>query len=147
MTRVSFSHHQCSVAQCLSSVGDIWSFLIIRDAMAGISRYSDFEKSLGIAKNILKNRLNQLVENELMNKVEVGQTGSRFEYHLTQKGQDLFPVLVAIYQWSEKWVDEDKRSPFSLCDSEGVPIGKMLVADASGKELKQEDILRLQSKG
>jgi len=115
--------------------------------MAGISRYSDFEKSLGIAKNILKNRLNQLVENELMNKVEVGQTGSRFEYHLTQKGQDLFPVLVAIYQWSEKWVDEDKRSPFSLCDSEGVPIGKMLVADASGKELKQEDILRLQSKG
>ncbi|MCL6417805.1 helix-turn-helix transcriptional regulator [Aestuariirhabdus sp. Z084] len=142
MTRVNFSHQQCSIAQCLSAVGDVWSFLIIRDAMAGKTRFSDFEKSLGIAKNILRNRLCQLVENEVMQKVEVGKRGSRYEYQLSQKGKDLFPIMVTIYQWAENWVDEEKRSAFLLTDQKGNPINKLSVIDEYGNDLTYEKVIR-----
>ena len=112
--------------------------------MAAYTRYSEFEKSLGIAKNILRNRLTLLVENGLMKKVEVGQHGTRFEYHLTEKGRDLFPVMVAFFQWSDKWIPEKKRSQFALCDAKHQqPISELAINDIDGKRLGVEDIVRI----
>ncbi|WP_035479472.1 winged helix-turn-helix transcriptional regulator [Aliagarivorans marinus] len=143
MTRVNFSQFNCSVAQCLAQVGDNWSFLIIRDAMAGVRRFSDFERSMGIAKNILRNRLSQLVESGILEKIEVGQHGSRQEYQLTNKGRDLFPVLVALWQWSENWVPSAQRSPYQFFNQQtGSPLAKVSASDQDGDEIGLHNIGR-----
>ena len=93
----------CSVARALSDVGDWWSLLIVRQAMYGTRRYSDFRDQLGIARNILVDRLAKLVDNGIFKKVDVGAHGQRYEYRLTDKGKDLFTVLVALRQWGDRW--------------------------------------------
>ena len=97
----------CPVARALNDVGDWWSLLIVRQAMYGTRRYGDFQKQLGIAKNILCDRLTRLVDNDVLKKVDIGEHGQRFEYRLTEKGKDLFPVLVALRQWGDKWNREE----------------------------------------
>lgn len=136
MARTDFSSLDCSVAQCLASVGDTWSFLIIRDAMFGVRRFSDFERSLDIAKNILRNRLASLVEQDILVKVDVGEHGPRFEYELTEKGRDLFPVMIALRQWADRWVDPTERQILVMKDkAKGEPIPYMAVRDTEGSPL------------
>ena len=85
----------CSIAQTLESVGSWWSLLIVRDAMMGARRFKDFERSLGISKNTLTNRLNDLVRNGILKRVSASD-GTRYEeYVLTPAGLDLAPVLIA----------------------------------------------------
>lgn len=103
MARKRFDDSNCSVARALNEVGDWWSLLIVLHAMYGTRRFVDFQQQLGIAKNILCDRLTKLVDNEVLRKVDVGEHGSRFEYRLTEKGRDLFPVVVALRQWGDKW--------------------------------------------
>jgi len=103
MARKRFDDSSCSVARALNEVGDWWSLLIVLHAMYGTRRFVDFQQQLGIAKNILCDRLACLVDNDVLRKVDVGEHGSRFEYRLTEKGRDLFPVVVALRQWGDKW--------------------------------------------
>ena len=103
MARKRFDDSSCSVARALNEVGDWWSLLIVLHAMYGTRRFVDFQQELGIAKNILCDRLARLVDNEVLRKVDVGEHGSRFEYRLTEKGRDLFPVVIALRQWGDKW--------------------------------------------
>ncbi len=136
MARTDFSSLDCSVAQCLASVGDTWSFLIIRDAMFGVRRFSDFERSLNIAKNILRNRLASLVEEDILEKVDVGEHGPRYEYVLSEKGRDLFPVIIALRQWADRWVDPTERQALVMKDkAKGEPIPYMAVRDTEGNAL------------
>ncbi len=102
----------CSIARGLSIFGDRWTLLIIRDAFRRIRRFSEFQKSLGITRHRLSDRLNRLVEAEVLTKVLYDERMSRYEYHLTEKGMDLYPVLMAVVQWGDKW----------LCDGDGAPI-------------------------
>lgn len=88
----------CPVARALDVVGDWWTLLIIRDAYAGVTRFGDFQKRLGVAKNILATRLKDMVEQGLLQTSEVG---ARSEYQLTDKGRALMPVLVTLAQWGE----------------------------------------------
>lgn len=141
MARKDFSKVDCSVARCLDAVGDIWAFLIVRDAMFGITRYSDFQRSLGIAKNILRDRLEALVEQEILRKVDAGEHGPRFEYKLTEKGRDLFPVMVALRQWSDKWVEPEARNILIMTDrAKQQPLPYMRVLDGEGNPLTLHDI-------
>ena len=141
MARKDFSKVDCSVARCLDAVGDIWAFLIVRDAMFGITRYSDFQRSLGIAKNILRDRLEALVEQEILRKVDAGEHGPRFEYKLTEKGRDLFPVMVALRQWSDKWVEPEARNILIMKDrAKQQPLPYMQVLDSEGNRLTLHDI-------
>ena len=129
------------MARCLDAVGDIWAFLIVRDAMFGITRYSDFQRSLGIAKNILRDRLEALVEQEILRKVDAGEHGPRFEYKLTEKGRDLFPVMVALRQWSDKWVEPEARNILIMTDrAKQQPLPYMQVLDGEGNPLTLHDI-------
>ena len=101
--RTSFKDVTCSVAQCLDVVGEWWSLLIVRDAMLGVTRFDDFQARLGISRNILAQRLDHLVEAEILKRVPYCDHPPRSEYRLTAKGRDLWHVLMAMRQWGDRW--------------------------------------------
>jgi DNA-binding HxlR family transcriptional regulator len=92
----------CSVAQALQIIGERWTWLIIRDAFLGLTKFLEFEQSLGIARNVLTDRLNRLVEEEIFERVQYQERPARYEYRLTQKGSDLFTELNALRQWGDQ---------------------------------------------
>ena len=142
MARKRFDDSSCSVARALNEVGDWWSLLIVLHAMYGTRRFVDFQQQLGIAKNILCDRLAKLVDNEVLRKEDVGEHGSRFEYRLTEKGRDLFPVVVALRQWGDKWNTAPDGQPLDLRDREtGQPIKAVTVQNAEGEPLSIRDVL------
>lgn len=141
MARKRFDDSNCSVARALNEVGDWWSLLIVLQAMYGTRRFVDFQQELGIARNILCDRLARLVDNEVLRKVEVGEHGSRHEYRLTEKGRDLFPVVIALRQWGDKWNPSPEQGPLDLRDREtGQLIQQMQVQSAEGKPLTIRDV-------
>jgi DNA-binding HxlR family transcriptional regulator len=101
--RTSFEEMNCSVAQCLEVVGEWWSLLIVRDAFLGVSRFDDFQARLGISRNILNHRLNRLVDNGIFERVPYQDHPPRAEYRLTEKGRDLWHVVMAMRQWGDRW--------------------------------------------
>ena len=103
MQRTSFEGVNCSVARCLDVVGEWWSLLIVRDAFLGVTRFDDFQARLGISRNILTQRLNRLVDNEILTRVRYQDHPPRSEYRLTSKGRDLWSVVTAMRQWGDRW--------------------------------------------
>jgi DNA-binding HxlR family transcriptional regulator len=101
--RKSFADMHCSVAQCLEVVGEWWSMLILRDAFLGVSRFDRFQERLGISRNVLNQRLNHLVEAGVLAKVLYSDHPPRYDYRLTEKGRDLWPVLTAMRQWGDRY--------------------------------------------
>jgi DNA-binding HxlR family transcriptional regulator len=98
----------CSIARSLEVVGERWSMIIIRDALfAGSTRYSDFQRTLGIATNILKDRLDGFVEAGIMRRHRYSEQPELYEYLLTEKGRDLAPALIALTQWGDRWAAPD----------------------------------------
>ena len=142
MGRKRFADMNCGIAQALEALGDWWTLLIVRDAFFGVRRFGDFEASLGIAKNILSDRLAHLVEHEIFQKVDVGDSGQRFEYRLTAKGEALLPVLTALREWSDEWVFGRGNEPVIVRDRRtGRRLPKLRVTDAEGHELSRRDLL------
>ncbi len=141
MKRKSLEEFNCSWAQTAEAIGDRWSIMIVRDAFYGVSTFSAFEKNLGISKNILTARLEHLVSHEILEKVPASADSPRLAYVLTEKGKALFPVIVAMGQWSDKWVFGYGNEPVVLSDSaSGDPIIPVTVNSSDGRELKFEDI-------
>ncbi|MFW2778936.1 winged helix-turn-helix transcriptional regulator, partial [Acinetobacter baumannii] len=89
----------CPVARCVNLIGDRWSLLIVRDAFDGMRRFGDFQRSLGVARNILSDRLKKLVEAGVLEMQDASDGTAYQEYVLTTKGESLFPVIVALRQW------------------------------------------------
>jgi DNA-binding HxlR family transcriptional regulator len=102
--RTSLKGDYCPSARTLDVIGDWWSLLIVRDAFDGLTRFGEFQKSLGIAKNILSDRLRTLTERGILKVVPSPDGGAHQEYHLTAMGRDLFPVMVALRQWGEQYL-------------------------------------------
>ena len=107
MQRTSFEDVNCSVAQCLEVVGEWWSLLIVRDALLGVRRFDDFQARIGISRNILNQRLSHLVDNGVLKRVQYQDHPARSEYRLTDKGRDLWHVVMAIGQWGDRWAAPD----------------------------------------
>ena len=103
MERKSFADMACSVAQCLEVVGEWWSMLIVRDAFLGVTRFDEFQRRLGISRNVLNQRLAKLVDAGVLTKVAYSQHPPRYDYRLTDKGRDLWPVLTAMRQWGDAY--------------------------------------------
>ena len=101
----------CSVGRSLAIFGDRWTLMIIRDAFMGSSRFSQFERSLGIPKHRLSDRLNRLVEADILMKVAPKKESTRHVYRLTEKGLDLMPVLLAISLWGDKHASDEDGPP------------------------------------
>ena len=99
--RKSHKGDYCPSARSLDVIGDWWSLLIVRDAFDGLTRFSEFQRSLGIARNILATRLRALTERGILETVPAAE-GARQEYRLTDRGRDLFPVMVALRQFGER---------------------------------------------
>jgi DNA-binding HxlR family transcriptional regulator len=107
MERKSFSGMHCSVAQCLEVVGEWWTLLIVRDAFLGVTRFDEFQQRLGISRNVLNQRLGRLVEDGVLAKVPYSEHPPRFDYRLTERGRDLWPVIDAMRQWGDKHAAPD----------------------------------------
>jgi len=103
MERKSFAEMDCSVAQCLEIVGEWWSMLIVRDALLGVTRFEEFQRRLGISRNILQTRLATLVDGGVLMRVRYSEHPPRDEYRLTPKGRDLWPVINAMRQWGDQY--------------------------------------------
>src|SRR3984885_5749221 len=99
MKRTSFEAAECPIARSLDAIGDWWSLLIIRDAFLGKRRFGEFQKSLGLAKNILTVRLRALIDDGILQTAPASDGSAYQEYVLTPKGRGVFPVLVALRQW------------------------------------------------
>lgn len=141
MNTKSFSEMPCSIAQTLESVGSWWSLLIVRDAMMGARRFKDFERSLGISKNTLTNRLNDLVRNGILKRVSASD-GTRYEeYVLTPAGLDLAPVLIALAQWGDEWAAHPDGPTFAFHDAQtDETISRVWPRRGNGEKIKLRDL-------
>jgi DNA-binding HxlR family transcriptional regulator len=100
--RKSFAEMNCSVAQCLEVIGEWWSMLVVREAFLGVTRFDQFHERLGISRNVLNQRLSHLVEAGVLRRIPYSEHPLRFDYRLTDKGRDLWPVLTAMRQWGDR---------------------------------------------
>lgn len=105
--RTSFASMNCSIAQGLEVFGEWWTLLIVRDLMLGVTRFDDLTDRLGIARNVLTARLDTLVEHGIVERVAYQDRPARYDYRLTEKGRDLWPVLNALRQWGDRWAAPD----------------------------------------
>jgi DNA-binding HxlR family transcriptional regulator len=131
---------QCSIAAALESVGERWSFLILRGAFNGLQHFEEFQSTLGIARNILSNRLARLVESGILQRDPDPTDRRRVAYRLTDKGLDLLPVLLSLRQWGEKWVSGVPSNPVLVDRATRRQIAPMAVRDADGRMLTRDEL-------
>ena len=101
MLRRDYANQNCSIAATLELIGERWTILILRDLFLGVHRFEEIQRDLGIARNILQRRLSRLVEEGLVRRVPYQERPARFEYRLTRKGVDLWPVLISLQKWGD----------------------------------------------
>jgi DNA-binding HxlR family transcriptional regulator len=116
VTDASWDRSRCSVAGTLAVVGEKWSLLVLREAFLGVRRFADFQRNLGAPKAVLTDRLATLVDQGILRRVPYQAEGERqrHEYRLTEKGIDLYPTLVALMQWGDKYLSDDGVPPLAL---------------------------------
>jgi DNA-binding HxlR family transcriptional regulator len=107
MLRNDYDGQNCSIARALEIVGERWTLLIVRDAFLGLRRFEQFQKSLGIARNVLTDRLGRLVEEGILDRIRYSERPERYEYRLTPKGRDLAVTLAGLRQWGDKYLSEE----------------------------------------
>lgn len=128
------------MARATDIVGDRWSLLIVRDAFDGIARFSEFQRSLGLAKNILASRLRDLVAAGVLETVPAKDGSSYHEYALTDRGRELFTLIVALRQWGEEHLFEPEEPHSVLLDSKDErPMRKLEVTGADGRPVSPSD--------
>jgi DNA-binding HxlR family transcriptional regulator len=141
MRRTSFEKANCPAARSLDAVGDWWSLLIVRESLAGVRRFGDFQKSLGLAKNILTQRLKRLVELGILDTVPAADGSAYREYVLTSKGEGLLTVIVALRQWGGDHCFEPGETFRSLVDSQTrKPVARLQVSAQDGRPLQPGDL-------
>ena len=132
--RTSFEHDDCPIARSLDAIGDWWSMLILREALFGVSRFGEFQKRLGLAKNILTVRLRALVDQGILKTAPASDGSAYQEYLLTPKGRGVFPILVALRQWSEEFDERPEEIATVLVDKEnGRPVRKLELYSQDGR--------------
>ncbi|HDR2737560.1 TPA: helix-turn-helix transcriptional regulator [Enterobacter ludwigii] len=130
----------CPVARSVDLIGDRWSLLIVRNAFDGMRRFGDFQRDLGVARNILANRLRKLVDAGILAMQGASDGTSYQEYVLTDKGESLFPIVVALRQWGEQHLFERGERHSLLIDRRtGKPVPLMAPAAQDGTALKAQD--------
>jgi DNA-binding HxlR family transcriptional regulator len=148
MRRKSFDGMNCSIAGSLEILGEWWTFLVLRDAFLGVRRFEDFQGRLGIARNVLASRLQTLVAHGILERRIYQERPQRSEYRLTDKGLELYPVLVSLMQWGDKWTDGTHRPPVVLvhrgCGEQSAPH---LACSHCGEAVGAKDMLPLTGPG
>ncbi len=131
----------CGLPLALEAMGERWSFMILRAAFNGIRHFEEFLEALGIARNILSNRLSRLVEVGILKREHCADDRRRIEYRLTPKGLDLLPAMLALRQWGEKWQLGVPANPI-LCDArDGLPIAPIGIRAQDGRYLAPDALI------
>ena len=131
---------ECGLPSALEVMGERWSFMILRASFNGIRHFEDFQSQLGIARNILSNRLARLVENGILKREPMPDDRRRVEYRLTEKGIDLLPTLVALRQWGEKYSARVQSSLTIVDARDRKPIAPIRLHAADGRPLRYEEL-------
>jgi DNA-binding HxlR family transcriptional regulator len=132
----------CSVARALSVVGDRWSLLVLRDAFLGLRRFEDFQRDLGTTRHRLADRLRKLVEHGILERVRYQDHPPRFEYRLTEKGKDLYPVIVSLTRWGDRWMAGKAGPPIELVHKScGRPTMPTLACPECGETVAARDMM------
>lgn len=136
MKRTSLAKDRCPIARSLDTVGDWWSLLIVRDAFVGKRRFGEFQKGLGVAKNILTDRLRKLVAAGVLESAPASDGSAYKEYLLTEKGRGLFLVIVALGQWGAA----DSRAAFTLVDRKKGKSVRLELRSEDGRKFGLDDV-------
>jgi DNA-binding HxlR family transcriptional regulator len=139
MQRTSFGNMTCPIARSLERVGEWWSILILRDALRGTTRFDEFQKSLGIAPNMLTRRLNALVDSGLLERRRYIEHPPRYEYVLTARGRDFRSVLIAILAWGNRHFAPEGASVQLVDVRTGEPAEPILVDRVTGRPITEAD--------
>lgn len=132
----AFADLNCSIAKPLSILGERWALLVIRDISLGRRRFDEIQGSLGIATNVLSQRLATLTDEEILERRPYSEHPGRFEYRLTEKGRDLTPVLWALLRWGDKWTAGEAGPPLELIHTDCGEVFHMVpTCSACGSEL------------
>ena len=138
MLKRDYEGQNCSIARALEVVGERWTLLIVRDAFLGLRRFDQIQESLGIARNVLTDRLNRLVEEGILERVRYSERPKRYEYRLTAKGLELNIALVGLRQWGDKYLS-DKPPRYSAERHDKKAVIAALVPK-SAQILRPEDV-------
>lgn len=131
----------CSIARALGEIGERWSLLIIREAVMGSTRFDEFHERLGIARNILTDRLATLVSHGVLDRTATPHNARIHHYTLTLKGRDLLPVLAALMHWGDRWIHAGIGAPIVLVERKTKrPIAPMILRGDKGQPLESADI-------
>jgi DNA-binding HxlR family transcriptional regulator len=138
MRRTRFDDWDCSVARTVDILGDWWTPMVVRAAFLGARRFEQFTDQLGIPRNVLTERLTRLVDEGILTKVAYQERPLRHEYRLTDKGMGLYPVIVSLLEWGNRWLDwEGDEPPVHLVDREtGELVEPVLVDRRTGQPLE-----------
>ncbi len=141
MQRRSLKGNICPVARSLEDIGDWWTLLIVRDAQLGVRRFSDFQRRLGMARNVLSARLKKMVGCGILEMAPAADGTAYQEYVLTEKGRALLPVLIALRQWGEQYLfAEGEPHSLLLEKASGHPLPMLTVVGEGGEALQPEDL-------
>ena len=130
----------CTVAKALDVIGDRWTLLIIRDAFLGLRRFDDFQRDLDIARNVLTDRLGRLVGEGILEKRRYQERPARFEYRLTDKGRELWPVTMALMHWGDRYYASEGPPRVVRHRGCGGGVTQHLRCDRCGAELEARDV-------
>lgn len=131
---------ECGLPCALEAIGERWSFLILRGAFNGLHHFEEFQSALGIARNILANRLGRLVEHGILTRTPLPGDRRKIEYRLTEKGAELLPVVVGLRQWGERWGSGIPSTPVLVDKRSEQPIRPIRILAHDGRELSVSDL-------
>jgi DNA-binding HxlR family transcriptional regulator len=140
--RVKATLEHCSLPAALEMMGERWSFLILRAALSKVEHFEEFQSTLGIARNILSNRLGRLVDNGILSRAPDPADKRRVRYCLTEKGEELIPAMLALRQWGQKWGmgGGDAPVPVLVDARDRKPVRPIVVQASDGRTLRRDDM-------
>ncbi len=136
----AYDNQVCSIARALELVGDRWTLLVLREAFMGTRRFDDYQRNLGCARNVLTDRLSRLVEAGILRKRPYQERPPRYEYRLTRKGVELWPVTMALMRWGDRYLSEEGPPVLVLHEDCGGEIDERLHCSRCGAELGPTDV-------
>jgi len=131
---------ECGLPQALEVMGERWSFMILRASFNGVHHFEEFLSELGIARNILSNRLAKLVDHGILRREPCPEDRRKIEYRLTEKGLDLLPAMLALRQWGQKYGGEVIENPVLVDERDRLPIGPVTITAHDGRVIDKHDL-------
>jgi DNA-binding HxlR family transcriptional regulator len=146
--RRDYPDQNCSIAKSLEVIGERWTLLIVRDVMNGNRRFGELQRSLGVARNVLSARLQRMVDEEILERRAYQESPPRYEYFLTEKGLDLWPALIALLNWGDRYSAGPEGPPKLIVHKEcGGQVSERGICESCGKLLHARDARQVPGPG